>query len=142
MLGRRTFLRSAVALPAVLTGWPSLASSGAPAPFPDVAIVDRQLDGSSAFVASARSGAVPPHAFAGDVAALWMRELEPRLRAGPVAIAGYTTAATSFCLELLARDYGARIVERTESGAGVAWILSSRPLRRGALAPLNRSTRG
>jgi len=142
MLGRRTFLQSSVALVVVsIDGFlpPSSSASGV---YADVAIVDRRLEGSSHFIARARAMGSPPLEFASDVAALWMRELEPRLRAGSVAVAGYTSAATLFCLELLARDYGARIVERTQSGPGVAWVLSSRPLRRGPLAPLTRSTRG
>jgi len=145
MLARRAFLQSTVALPAVLAGWPLKASeraASASAPAPDVAIADRGLDGSSSFISRARVNGSRPFEFANDVAGVWMRELEPRLRLSAVSIAGYTSAATLFCLELLALDYGARIVERREHGAAVAWILSSSPSRRGPLAPSHPSKRG
>jgi hypothetical protein len=142
MLGRRTFLQSSVALAVVSLEGLLPPSSTARAVYSDVAIADQRLDGSSAFIARARASGSVPLEFANDVAALWMHELEPRLRTGSLAVAGYTSAATLFCLELLARDYGARIVERTDGSASVAWLLSSRPLRRGPLAPLTRSTRG
>ena len=64
-----------------------------------------------------------------------MRELEPRLRAGPLTIVGHTSAATLFCLDFLARDYGARTVRRAEHGAAVSFVISRRPGRRAALAP-------
>ncbi len=56
--------------------------------------------------------------------------------AGSVAIEGYTSAATLFCLELLARDYGACVVRRSDTPAGVHWIVSSSPILRAPLAPL------
>ena len=43
-----------------------------------------------------------------------MQTLEPRLKAGPVALAGLTKAAPLFCLEYLARNYGLRTVYRIE----------------------------
>ena len=64
-----------------------------------------------------------------------MREFEPRLRAGPLTIVGHTSAATLFCLDFLARDYGARTVQRAEHGAAVSFVISQRPGRRAALAP-------
>ena len=75
-------------------------------------IVDRALPQAAAFAAEANAAGHETHAFERDVGALWMNEIEPRLRAGPVAIAGLTGAATLFCLELLARDYGAELVQR------------------------------
>jgi hypothetical protein len=153
MLDRRTFVQSSIALAAALTGWRAVATASenrsvpasratGNAPGAAVALVDLSLDGSGSFAARTRASGLEPFAFVNDVAGVWMRELEPRLRAGSVVIAGYTSAATLFCLDLLARDYGARIVEHRESGAAVTWLLSSSPMRRGALAPSNQTRRG
>jgi hypothetical protein len=53
-------------------------------------------------------------AIAGDVTALWSRELKPRWCAGAGAIAGMTTARTLFCLEQLAKDHWMRVIIRVE----------------------------
>ena len=134
MIDRRRFMQSSVALGAALATW-SARGSGTTA-VPTIALVDRQLASSAAFVAEWRSRGLAALEFTGDVAGLWMRELEPRLRSGPVVIEGHTSAATEFCLEFLARDYGARMVHRAEADAAVTWILSSSPARRAALAPI------
>jgi len=97
--------------------------------------VDRHLDGSAQFAADAGARGVRTFEFTRDVAEVWMRELEPRLRAGPVAIAGYTSAATLFCLDILARDFGACTVQRVDAGAAVYFLISQSPGRRAALAP-------
>jgi len=64
-----------------------------------------------------------------------MHELEPRLRAGLLTIVGHTSAATLFCLDFLAREYGARTVQRAEHGTVVSFVISQRPGRRAPLAP-------
>ena len=102
---------------------------------PRVALVDRSLAGSDAVAADARAQGLRVVEFSGDVAGVWMRELEPRLRAGPLTIVGHTSAATLFCLDFLARDYGARTVRRAEHGAAVSFVISQRPGRRAALTP-------
>jgi hypothetical protein len=143
MVDRRSFLKSNIALAGVLLGGPlcrsaetrtSTAATAWP-PETALAIVDRQLDEAEAFISDPRRNGLQALEFEGDVAGLWMRELEPRLRAGPVAMAGYTGAATLFCLDLLARDYGARTLFRVDTGAAVSWILSSSPARRAPLTP-------
>ncbi|HSC14413.1 MAG TPA: hypothetical protein VLI71_04810 [Gammaproteobacteria bacterium] len=145
MVDRRSFITSAVAFAAAVavgneTERRSNASTPADAALAPaasaLAIVDRDASGSEAFAAAARARGVRVFEFSADVAALWMREIEPRLRAAPVVIEGYTSAATQFCLEFLARDYGARTVHRAEADAAVTWILSSSPARRAALAPI------
>ena len=127
-----------VALAAAGAAWRWHAAA-ATAPVPEVApiaVVDRTSSGCEAFAAAARARDVRVLEFSADVAALWMRELEPRLRLGSVVIEGHTSAATQFCLELLARDYGARLTHRAEAAAAVTWTLSSSPARRAALAPI------
>jgi hypothetical protein len=135
MIDRRRFMVGSMAVAATLTASPLRAAGVVPRTCV-IAIVDRTLYGSASFAASARARGLPLFEFASDVAALWMRELEPRLRLGLVVFEAHTSAATQFCLEYLARDYGARTVRRTESGDAVTWLLSSLPARRAALAPL------
>jgi hypothetical protein len=144
MVDRRSFLTSTIAFAtAVAVGNESEGRSNlsrapdaafAPAEFA-VALVDRQLRGSAGFAAAARARGLGTLEFTGDVAGVWMRELEPRLRAGPVAIAGYTTAATWFCLDFLARDFGARTAQRSDDADAVSFVISQTPGRRAALAP-------
>ena len=143
MVDRRSFITSTVALAtAVAVGSEGQGRSSASLPAgaaraePAVAVVDRACDGFESFAAAARARGARVLEFNADVGGLWMRELEPRLRAGAVVVEGYTRAATQFCLEYLARDYGARAVHRAESDAAVTWVLSSSPARRAALAPI------
>jgi hypothetical protein len=151
MITRRFFMTCGVALAAAAAAWPARRSATAPTstdagdraplgsrrrgPGTVIALVDRLLDGSGSFAAYARAGGLRVHEFASDAGGVWMTELEPRLRLGAVAIEGYTSAATLFCLELLARDYGARVVRRGAGAAGVTWLLSSNPMQRAPLAP-------
>ena len=144
MIDRRSFITSTVAFAtAVAVGneaegryGAAMPADAAPAPAePAIALVDRSLGGSAAFAAAARARGLGTLEFTGDVAAVWMRELEPRLRAGPVAIAGYTSAATWFCIDLLARDFGARTVRRSDETDAVSFMISQSPGRRAALAP-------
>src|SRR5690349_1637334 len=109
MVDRRSFITSTVAFAtAVAVESVTQARYGASTPpdaapasaEPAIALVDRSLGGSAAFAAAARARGLGTLEFAGDVAAVWMRDLEPRLREGPVAIAGYTSAATWFCIDL------------------------------------------
>jgi len=143
MIDRRSFMQSSVACGAALATWSVHVSSrpaGAANLAASIVLVDRHLEGATEFAADARSQGLDTFDFTGDVAGLWMRELEPRLRAGPVTIAGRTSAATLFCLDFLARDYGARTVERVADGA-VIWVISSTPGRRAPLAPVCTRTR-
>jgi hypothetical protein len=144
MVDRRVVLKSGIGVAAALFG-ASRPAGAEPAvalrASPDLVLVDRHLAGSRAFIVAAHGGALVE--FTSDVARAWMLEIEPRLRAGPVVIEGYTSAATLFCLELLARDYGARVTRRSAAADGcVEWRVSSNPMQRAALAPLRfrRST--
>ena len=98
-------------------------------------IVDRALPEASAFAAEAIAAGHDTRLFDRDVAALWMNEIEPRLRLGPVAIAGFTSAATLFCIDLLARDYGAHVVRRSPAADAVDWVIVTHADRRAALRP-------
>jgi hypothetical protein len=144
MLDRRAFMKGSLSLALGLPG--AARALGAPAKSPaatapDAVLVDRAPAGGAAFAARTRARGLAPLQFSSDAAGSWMRELEPRLRGGPVEIEGYTSAATLFCLALLARDYGARVVRRSATPDGVAWVISSKPPQRAALAPLPTSRR-
>ena len=144
MVDRRSFITSSVAFAtAVAVGNHAHARSlaGTPADtlrvptVSGVALVDRSLGGSAAFAAAARARGLVTLDFTADVARLWMHELEPRLRSEPTTIAGYTSAATWFCLDFLARDFGARTVQHTIETDAVRFVISQTPGRRAALAP-------
>ena len=143
MIDRRAFVRRGVAFAVAGAAWrwPVAAGAAPLSEVPGVAVVDRGLPGWEPFTAAARARGIRVVEFSGDAASVWMREVEPRLRAGAVVIEAYTSAATEFCLDFLARDYGARTVHRAETDAAVAWVLSSSPARRGALAPRRSSRR-
>jgi hypothetical protein len=144
MVDRRSFITSTIAVAtAAAMGYEAGARAKA-APSPGtllaptdlaVALVDRSLGGSAAFAAAARARGLVTLEFTVDVARLWMHELEPRLRSEPTTIAGYTSAATWYCLDLLARDYGACTVQHTMEADAVRFVLSQTPGRRAALAP-------
>jgi hypothetical protein len=145
MIDRRSFLTGSVAMAAALAGAPTRAGArgraDVGAPLPDIVLVDRHLAGSETFAAQARARGLGVLEFTSDAAGVWMRELEPRLRAGPLAIAGLTSAATLFCLDFLARDYGARTVRRVAGAAAVTWLIASSPALRAALAPAHQHSR-
>jgi hypothetical protein len=62
--------------------------------------------------AANRGAAVQP--VGSDIGSAWINVIEPGLQARPSVIAGLTYGAPLFCLELLARDYGLRVVYRVE----------------------------
>ena len=139
MVDRRSFITSTIAFAtAVAAGHEGRSRASTPADTvleSAVALVDRSLGGSAAFAAAARALGLGILEFTVDVARVWMRELEPQLRSGPVTIAGYTSPATWFCLDLLSRDFGASTVQRTVENDAVSFVISQTPGRRAALAP-------
>ncbi len=77
-------------------------------------IFDERFAQSVAFGAEARRRGARVHAIQGDITSLWYHELDAQWKAQPVAIAGLTTHGPAFCLEILARDHGMRVVYRAE----------------------------
>lgn len=141
MVNRRDFVAGSAAL-AALGAVPfarSLAAGQRTETAPRAAqlvIVDRALPGAAAFAAQSIAAGYDTRLFDRDVGALWMNEIEPRLRLGPVALAGLTGAATLFCLDVLARDYGAHVVQRNAAAPdSVSWTIVTHPERRAPLAP-------
>jgi len=117
MATRRDFLRAGVAVSA----FPALASmkqpeapSGrAPIPF-SLTIFDKRFSAGRAFASYVEQFQAPVYGIEGDVTALWYSELSSRWKAGPVAMAGLTLNGALFCLDVLARDHGMRVVFRSE----------------------------
>jgi hypothetical protein len=88
------------------------------------------------FAQAAEALGLRAHAISGDMTALWYGELDGLWRQEPVAIAGMTRHGPMFCLELLARDRGMRLVYQAEhqiTGAEVRHTVT------GALPSLRRS---
>jgi hypothetical protein len=109
---RRTFIEGALAVSALATG--GLAATRAASARPDHVLVDGTLAEGAAFRGEMRVQGIDVIDMPDDIANLWMRVLEPRLRAAPAIVVGLTHAAALFCLEALARDYGLRTTLRIE----------------------------
>ena len=126
MASRRAFVIGGAALATLAAAPLSVALAGTRLARPSrtfradalLVVMDHGLAQAAAFAADAEASGYRALGFVSDVAASWMNEIEPRLRAGPVAIAGLTSAATLFCIELLARDYGAHPLRRIEHPRG------------------------
>ena len=73
------------------------------------AIFDERFEGPCAFAASVAERRIPTAAIRGDITSLFFDDLDLRWRRGQVLLAGYTTPASLFCLDLLARDRGMRM---------------------------------
>jgi len=145
MADRRAFIQGGVSLVA-LTALPlPVVLAGSMAPFsadllrqPLLVLVDRNLDASATLAVEATAAGHRVFEFRSDVARLWMSEIEPRLRTGPLSVAGHTSAATLFCLETLAQDYGAHAVRRVPELRGVTWLIATSPARRAVFAPVRQ----
>lgn len=137
MVNRREFVRGSVAatfLPAlagVLGPGAAAAAGGRGYYLPLHRVVfDRRYAEAREFAARASGFGASVHPVAGDVTALWYRDLDPRWRRGPAAIAGLTDESALFCLQELA--WGAarmRVVFRADhrpaGSAGVAHRVSA-----------------
>ena len=140
MASRRDFVRGGAAL-AALTVSPFRATLAhaetdlrrAPRDV-DLVVVDRAFPEAQRFALEAARLGYRVQTFEHDVAPIWMNALEPRLRAGPVAIAGLTAPGTVFCLEILTAPYGAASLARSEHARGADARLA--PLLRAAATPV------
>lgn len=75
---------------------------------------DQTFEQGSAFGAEVARRGVSVQGIDIDIGSVWMNDIEPRCKQGPVAIAGMTGGAPLFCLELLARDYAMYLIYRAE----------------------------
>lgn len=86
------------------------------------AVFDERFGDARAFAAGAKERGIAAAAIRGDITRLFFDDLDLRWRQGPVQLAGFTTPASFFCLDLLARDRGMR-VRHCEAGPSVASAL-------------------
>ena len=131
MASRRTFLKAGLSATAAgLLARPIFAGIAEPHYYK--AIFDERFEVARAFAAGAAERGIPAAAIHGDITRLFFDDLDLRWRQGPVWLAGYTLPASLFCLDLLARDRGMRVVHRAQpdgdSPAPVFWIIA--PSRR------------
>lgn len=109
MLSRRELMRNGLLLSTVGSLAPRLTTARqTPA---KVWVVEDQIPATSDIIAATASSAAEVLRFTADPGPLWMHRLEPRLKHGPFAIGGCTSASVLFCLQYLARDYGLALVE-------------------------------
>jgi hypothetical protein len=73
------------------------------------AVFDERFEAPRAFAAGAAERSIPTAPIRGDITSLFFDDLDLRWKQGPVVLAGYTTPASLFCLDLLARDRGMRV---------------------------------
>ena len=133
MASRRTFLK--VGMGACAAGAMSLPTSarGIAAPPYYKVVFDERFDEARAFAAVAAERGIPTAAIRGDITSLFFNDLDLRWKQGPVLLAGYTTPASLFCLDLLARDRGMRVSHcvplqshSSDPAALVFWIIRPR----------------
>jgi hypothetical protein len=108
MASRRVFLKSglgACAASAIMRP----VSGRAPVVRYYKAVFDERFEDSRAFAAGAAERRIPTAAIRGNMTILFFDDLDLQWRRGPVLLAGYTTPASLFCLDLLARDRGMRL---------------------------------
>lgn len=73
------------------------------------AVFDERFEEARAFATQATARAIPTVAIRGDVTNLFFIDLDLQWKLGPVWLIGFTTPASLFCLDLLARDRGMRL---------------------------------
>jgi hypothetical protein len=125
VIDRREFLQVGLAAAAALPFAALHASRASAAPAALYkAIFDERFPAGRAFAVDSKRRGVATHAIRGDVTALWYHDLYYTWRNGPAPIAGVTRAESLFCLEVLARDAGMRVVRRRELEDDlVEWVI-------------------
>jgi hypothetical protein len=140
MGNRREFIQAGIAVTAAasVTGASAQAETAATAPPHRIhkVIYDRRFAEPVRFARAAESLGLEAHAITGDMTALWYGELDGLWRKEPVAIAGMTRHGPMFCLDLLARDHGMRLVYQVEHQIACAEV---RHAVFGSLSSLRRS---
>lgn len=118
---RREFLHACAVASAVpfLAGGPVAALADTPLPVVPTldyykVLFDCEAPAAAAFGRTALALRLPAVAVGRDVTSLWYDDLYHHWKEGPAAIAGLTAPHVAFCLEILARDVGMRVVYRGE----------------------------
>lgn len=105
LANRRTFLKYSIAAGAMIH---PISFQAAVIPYYK-AVFDERFDEPRMFAHALAARHIPAVAIRGDITNLFFHDLDLRWKQGPVQIAGYTTPASLFCLDLLARDRGMRL---------------------------------
>lgn len=124
MNNRRTLLKAGLALP-FAAAWGRSALSQTPTfdegarllPSIELAVVDRQFAASAAFAEEASQRGVPLHTIDSSVTDVWLRLLQRREQLPSRVLMGFTSEQSLFCLDLMTRDFGLRIVHRADATA-------------------------
>lgn len=106
LANRRTFLKAGLGVCAA--GAMSAPASARARSYYKV-VFDERFEDPRAFAAGAKQRRIPAAAIRGDVTSLFFDDLDLRWKQGPLYLAGFTTPASLFCLDLLARDRGMRV---------------------------------
>jgi hypothetical protein len=138
MANRREFIRAGIAVTATASavGAPARGEEAAAPHRIHKVVYDSRFDEPVRFAETARSLGLQTHAIEGDMTALWYGELHGLWQTGAVAIAGMTRHGPMFCLEMLARDHGMRLVYQAEHQIGDGEV---RHTVSGALPNIRRS---
>lgn len=105
MLNRRRLIRNGLATAAV-SAMPWSAVFASQLSRPELALVDLALSDGRRMLARFAENDLTVLGFEADVGRRWVDVVEPQLRLNPVAITGFSSASTLFCLQYLSRDYG------------------------------------
>jgi hypothetical protein len=109
MPNRREFLQAGMAASLLPLLSSKALSATAPRPF-DMVIFDQRYAQARDFALQTREAGLDCMAIKGDITDLYFHDLSLRWNRGPTTIAGLSTKASLFCLEMLAGDRGMRLV--------------------------------
>jgi hypothetical protein len=120
---------AAVALPLGRTMPPNLTAVATGQSPPFAVIFDQRYAAAHAFADAMAWCGHKVFGYAGDITAVWVREIEPRWTRRAGALAGMSTRSALFCLEQLASQHWLRVVSRHEQPNGrsaplVSWVIA------------------
>jgi hypothetical protein len=108
MPNRREFLQGGIAVSLLPLLPRKRFSAAAPKTF-DMVIFDQRFPKARNFAQQAREAGLDCVSIQGDITDLYFHDLSLRWNRAPTTIAGLSTKASLFCLEMLARDRGMRL---------------------------------
>lgn len=120
MPNRRGFLQAGIAVSFLPVLSRSTLAASAPIVF-DQVVFDQRFAVARDFARRAQQAGLKCAVIQGDITDLYFHNLALRWKSGTTTIAGITTKGSLFCLEMLARDRGMRLVYSAD-------VLDSQPL--------------
>lgn len=130
LANRRTFLKCSMAAGALIR---PISVQGSVVPYYK-AVFDERFEEPRMFASAMAARRIPTVAIRGDITNVFFHDLDLQWKHGPVQIAGYTTPASLFCLDLLARDRGMRLSHCvTDPGVDAALAALDGALPRGSV---------